>query len=148
MPLPAFNDQGDLPPGVHRATLTEVAERFGRGTPQRQLVTGRLKRIYELAQNTGQLSRCVVFGSYVTAKPAPNDVDIILVMQDDFREPAAPPDARPLFNHQQAQQTLGASVFWVCPAGILLETVDDFLAHWQVKRDLSRRGIVEIVAAE
>jgi hypothetical protein len=76
MPIPAFNAQGDLPVGVHLATLDEVCERFGIGTPQRQLVTQRLRRIYELAQRTGKVERFVIYGSYVTTKPAPNDVDI------------------------------------------------------------------------
>jgi hypothetical protein len=35
MPLPAFDEQGDLPVGVHQATLDEVLTRFGHGTPQR-----------------------------------------------------------------------------------------------------------------
>ena len=80
MTLPEFNSLGDLPEGVHRATLDETLARFGQGSLQRQLVTGRLSRVYELARKTGNLERFVVFGSYVTAKPDPNDVDIILVM--------------------------------------------------------------------
>ena len=86
MPLPAFDSRGDLPVGVHQATLAEVIERFGHGTPQREIVTARLIRIYELARRTGKLLRFVIFGSYVTTKPEPNDVDIILVMADDFTE--------------------------------------------------------------
>jgi hypothetical protein len=56
-----------------------VLARFSQGTPQRQLVTARLARIYELARVTGKLERFVIFGSYVTAEPEPNDVDIILI---------------------------------------------------------------------
>ena len=52
--------------------------RFGHGTPQRHLVTSRLRHIYALAHVTGKLQRFVIFGSYVTAKLEPNDVDIIL----------------------------------------------------------------------
>jgi hypothetical protein len=29
MPLPPFNESGDLPPGVHAATLEQVVGRFG-----------------------------------------------------------------------------------------------------------------------
>jgi hypothetical protein len=32
---PAFNELGDLPIGVYRATLAEVIAHFGYGTPQR-----------------------------------------------------------------------------------------------------------------
>jgi hypothetical protein len=31
MPLPAFNENGDLPEGVHKASLDEVIARFGHG---------------------------------------------------------------------------------------------------------------------
>ena len=33
MPLPPFIASGDLPPGIHRATLSGVLERFGSGRP-------------------------------------------------------------------------------------------------------------------
>jgi predicted nucleotidyltransferase len=145
MPLPEFNSQGDLPEGVHRATFDETLARFGQGALQRQLVTARLSRIYELARRTGRLERFVIFGSYVTAKPDPNDVDIILVMRDDFREQDLSEETLPVFNHLRAQRELGASVFWIRADVVLLETVDQFVAHWQVKRDLTRRGIIEII---
>ena len=148
MPLPEFDQFGDLPVGVHPATLAEVLERFGHSTPQRQLVTGRLRRIYQLAQNTGKLLRFVIFGSYITAKPAPNDVDLILVLQDDLTEQDYDPDMFPLFNHLRAQETLGASLFAIRPGFVIGETVDEFIAHWQIKRDLNQRGIVEIIREE
>lgn len=145
MPLPEFDNYGDLPVGVHPASLDEVCARFGQGTLQRQLVTSRLVRVYDLAWRTGKLERFIIFGSYVTAKPEPNDVDIILIMRDDFREQDYTEDVLPVFNHLRAQRELGASIFWTRPGAVLLETVEEFVAHWQVKRDLSRRGIVEVV---
>ena len=48
MPLPEFNLRGDLPEGIYSATLEEVIARFGAGT-QRQMVSERLRRIYETA---------------------------------------------------------------------------------------------------
>ena len=145
MPLPPFDEQGDLPVGVHRSTLTEVMERFGSHTLQRQLVTARLKRIYELARQTDKLQRFVIFGSYVTAKPAPNDVDIILVMQDDLTEQNYDSEVFPMLDHLRAQRELGASLFAIRPSFIFGETVDDFIAHWQIKRDLTDHGIVEVI---
>ena len=50
MPLPDFNEFGDLPEGRHLASLDEVLARFGSGTSQRQGVTDRLRRIYSLVQ--------------------------------------------------------------------------------------------------
>jgi hypothetical protein len=79
MPLPQLNDAGELPAGVHQATMDEVLAQFGSGTVQRQAVTARLRHIYHLARATRKLERLILFGSYVTAKPDPNDVDIILI---------------------------------------------------------------------
>jgi hypothetical protein len=146
MPLPEFDSHGDLPIGVHRASLAEVRARFGHGTPQRQLVTARLLHVHELASGTGKLERFIIFGSYVTAKPDPNDVDIILVMRDDFQEPDYTDEVLPVLNHLRSQRELGASVFWTRPGAVLLETVDEFVAYWQVTRQLGRRGIIEVVA--
>ena len=144
MPFPEFDSYGDLPAGVHQASLDEVLSRFGQNTPQRLLVSRRLLRIYELARGTGKLARFIIFGSYVTAKPDPNDIDIILVMRDDFLMRECAEEAVPLFHHLRAQAELGASIFWTVPRGVLLETIDQFIEHWQIKRDHSRRGIVEV----
>jgi len=122
----------------------EVLTRFGHGTPQRQVVTARLVRIYELARATGKLLRFVIFGSYVTAQPAPNDIDILLVMRDDFAVAECDEQTQPLFDHLRAQQIFGTSVFSVRPSTALLATVDEFISYWQIKRDQSRRGMNEV----
>ena len=81
---PEFDANGDMPPGIHPATLAEVVAHFGSGTPQRHQVARRLEHIYALAKASGHLVRFIVFGSFVTAKPAPNDVDTFLLMSDGF----------------------------------------------------------------
>jgi len=88
----------------------------------------------------------VIFGSYVTTKPNPNDVDIIMIMRDDFREDDYSEEVLPLLDHRRAQQELGASIFWTRPEAVLLETVDQVIARWQVRRDLGKRGIVELIS--
>jgi predicted nucleotidyltransferase len=85
MALPEFDSNGDLPAGVHQASIEEIVQRFGHGTRQREVVTTRLRRVYEVAQSTGKLERFIIFGSYVTAKANPNDVDVLLVMSPQFR---------------------------------------------------------------
>jgi hypothetical protein len=97
-----------------------------------------------LAARTGQLCRFVIFGSYITAKLDPNDVNIILVMDDDFHRDEMPLELRGLFDHSVAQARHGASVFWVKPSALIGDRVDDFIAHWQAKRDGAKRGIIEV----
>jgi hypothetical protein len=143
MPLPNLNREGELPDGVHQATIDETLARFGSGTPQRQAVTARLLRIYDLAKATGKLER-LLFGRHITATPDPNDVDIVLVMRNDFDVQACDQETRGLFDHLRAAEVFGASIFWIRPVLLLLETLEEFIAHWQIKRDQTRRGIVEV----
>ena len=105
---------------------------------------GRLRRIYSLALATGHLDCLVVFGSYVSDMAEPNDVDVILVMQNDFVTEGCPADSRVLLDHSRAHDELRASVFWVRPDLLLGEPLEQFLAHWERKRDGRRRGIVEV----
>ena len=35
--LPEFDEVGNLPPGIHRATIEEVVQRFGVGSPERDV---------------------------------------------------------------------------------------------------------------
>lgn len=147
MPLPAFNEDGDLPPGVHQATLREVLERFGHGTIQRRAVSERLARIHELASSTGHLARFVVFGSFVTAEEEPGDVDIVLLMEDTFDLSIVRDEAALVFQHMEADAHFGASVFWTRRSGAL-GGEQAMIEYWQVRRDGGRRGIVEVVPEE
>jgi hypothetical protein len=144
--LPDLNDQGDLPEGLHKATLSEVLERFGQGSEARQGATAVLRRIHQLVTATGKLDRFVIFGSYITAKLEPHDVDVVLVMKDDFSMAACDERTRVLFDHQRAEGEVGASIFWLSPSVLLRGSVEDFLLGWGTKRDLTLRGIVEVAS--
>jgi uncharacterized protein DUF6932 len=142
---PEFNPRGDMPAGVHTGTLPEVIAHFGRGTPQRQRVARRLENIYALAKASRHLTRFIIFGSFVTAKSAPNDVDIFILMDDDFDVSQIPGDMQILFDHTAAQNLLGASVFWIrrCAA---LGGEQRAIEHWQITRSGRQRGIVEVIS--
>jgi hypothetical protein len=142
--LPAFSEDGDLPPGVYRATMTEVLERFGQGSIQRRAVADRLQRVYECVVATGQLARFIVFGSFVTAKDDPNDVDIVLVMLDTFDLASVTDESALVFQHPEANTRFGASIFWVTRSGAI-GGEQTMIEYWQVRREGGQRGIVEIV---
>ena len=147
MPLPPITETGDLPQGVHRASLHEILDRFGEGTVQRKLVGMRLSRVYELAATTGQLKRFIVFGSFVSSKAEPNDVDVFLIMDDTFDLSQVTGEASLVFDHSAAQAHFGASIFWLRRLAAL-PTEEVAILGWQVKRDGTRRGVVEIEERE
>jgi hypothetical protein len=92
-------------------TLRNTVDRFGKGSRQRIAVAQRLERIYSVAVGTGQLARFVVFGSFVTAKSEPADVDAFLLMEDTFDMGQLTGEARVLFDHAAAQAHFGAVCF-------------------------------------
>ena len=144
MPLPDLTATGDLPLGVHKTSLSEMTIRFGTGSAPRRLLALRLERIHRIAAETGHLLRFAVFGSFVTSKQEPNDVDAFIIMDDNFDMSAVSGEAGLLFDHSTAQMHFGCSVFWVRRMAALggeQVAIED----WQIKRDGSRRGIVEII---
>jgi uncharacterized protein DUF6932 len=143
--LPALTDGGELPVAVHAASLRELLDRFGVGTAQRKALALRLDRVYRVARATGHLARFVVFGSFLTNKAEPQDVDLFLVMADAFDASQLTGDARLLFDHSAAQAHFGATVFWVRRRAAWPKE-QAAVEFWQVKRDGGRRGVVDIVS--
>ena len=142
---PEFDNNGNLPVGIYQATLTEVLQHFGTGTVQRRLVGQRLERIYTLACGTGQVVKFAVFGSFVTAKPDPEDVDIFMLMENSFDAHQVRGEAAIIFDHLTVQNGEGASVFWIRQLAAI-GGEQEALEHWQTTRENTRCGIVEVIS--
>ncbi len=56
--IPPFNEHGYLPPGVHKASLEEIAERFGRQSQIRMDQMESLRWLMKLVKRLG--ARCQV----------------------------------------------------------------------------------------
>jgi hypothetical protein len=80
--IPDLED-GVLPEGIHDCTIAEVelAFRQFRKTDQRPRLTERLKTYLNDARLAGTASAVIIDGSYVTKKPKPSDIDLILVLR-------------------------------------------------------------------
>ncbi len=81
--IPAFEGNGYLPPGIHRATLDEIEARFGRQSELRRAQIDSLRWLVDLAKRAG-VERIVINGSFVTEIPEPNDVDCVLLIGPGF----------------------------------------------------------------
>ena len=141
---PDFDDKGDLPVGIYQATLAEICAHFGTSTLQRRMIAQRLTRIYALARSTGQLARFIIFGSFVTSKPVPNDVDIFMLMEDPFDAQHVTGEAALIFDHVAAQHAEGASIFWIRRRAAI-DGEEAALQYWQITRAQTTRGIVEVL---
>ena len=71
--IPAPNAIGELPPGMHTATLEEVEAVFVT-TPRRRRLFEGLQRVVQNLYAAG-VRRVFIDGSFVTTKADPNDID-------------------------------------------------------------------------
>src|SRR5580658_7118352 len=101
--LPELIGQGELPPGVHRAGWEEFQGRFCDSAPRRVWLSARLRALLDLAGATGELRRVFIWGSFVTAKPAPRDLDILLIMSEDFEVDRLSAPAQAVFDSTRAK---------------------------------------------
>jgi hypothetical protein len=81
--IPPFDQQGYLPPGVHGATMEEVAALFGQGTEVRQAQVESLYWLLDVARKAG-VRRIIIDGSFTTRAREPNDVDCVLLIDSSF----------------------------------------------------------------
>src|SRR5262249_52111434 len=88
--LPPFDDYGNLPPGIHRCTKEEMAERFGTGSDERVSQFKELLDFIDYAKAAG-IVRLLVNGSFVTGKLSPNDVDVVILPGPNYYQKV--PDA-------------------------------------------------------
>lgn len=82
MPIPLLDRHGFLPAGVHDCTLDELKGRFGsfQISDQRPKLFQKFLALVAEAQ-AARFARCLLIdGSFVTAKPDPNDIDLVLVL--------------------------------------------------------------------
>lgn len=71
--IPTFEDDGNLPPGVHWVDWAELSSRFGYSVYRRRLLRG-LRDALGLLRTAG-CSTAYVDGSFVTQKSEPGDFD-------------------------------------------------------------------------
>jgi hypothetical protein len=139
--LPDFTGDGESPPGVHVAS--DFESRFSGPSPRRLWLSRRLRSLVELAATTGMLRRVFVWGSFVTAKPAPRDLDVLLIMDETFEVDSITGSAQDIFDSTRAKLLFESDVFWA-RASIGNEMLDLWLDTYQTSRSFRKRGIVEL----
>jgi hypothetical protein len=139
--IPDFRDDGYLPEGVHRATEAEVTFRFGAATASRRRLALRLRRWIELARAIAA-KRLFVDGSFVTAKPNPNDVDAVVWLGDDFVDRVSRGDAEAIEREMMLVMRQPQEIF----AAEDRRDWDDWVEFFGRTREADgrRKGVVEV----
>jgi hypothetical protein len=132
--LPEFDDNGYLPRGVHVCGVDELTSRFGSGSPEREVETKELLSFIDWARRAG-IRRLIINGSYVTATPSPNDVDIVILPGESYPHGEAP------YSEQD-------SVWPFLQIVVAIDEAD--LETWATKdfgtdRQMIEKGVVEVL---
>lgn len=147
MPIPRLTAGGELPPGVHRASLQEIEAAFGVRNARRQRLMRGLKGALALLK-AGDVPKVFIDGSFVSAKDEPNDVDgcwstigaDILKLDSRFWDFA---DEKDFQNKRLSlRQEFGIDFF----IAEIIEGVSGkpFPAFFQTNRDGVAKGILEV----
>ena len=75
-------------------------------------------------------------------KPSPGDLDILLIMDEDFEVDGIAP-AQVVFDSVRAKLLFESDVFWA-RSSIGHEILELWLDTYQTSRDFRKRGIVEM----
>ena len=142
--IPDFQEDGNLPPGIHKATWAEVEQRFGTDAHRTRLLRG--FRAMLIVLGAAGCRRVFLDGSFAGAKVIPSDFDAAWDMRDvDLHKLYA---SEPLFwalgagRAAQKAKYLGE----MFPADFIEGTTGrTFLEFFQIDKQTGiRKGIVEI----
>lgn len=141
--IPPFDDQGDLPPGIHRTDLSTFLLRFSvfDRSDRRIRICSRLELLVKEIQTTQFIRRIYVGGSLVSSKPDPNDFDCVLVLDATSFTSELRPFEYNLISRRFVRRRFGGDIL-VAPEGT--EALQQYLEFFQTNRNGKRIGIVEI----
>lgn len=137
---PGADGRHQLPPGIHRATWSELVERFGTNEQRRAILAGLFRALQAL--KAAGCRRVFINGSLVTSKEVPADFDGCWDHEGvDFD--ALDPVLLDFTGRRAAQKAkFGGELFIGATPADALGT--RFLAFFQADRDGRPKGIVEI----
>jgi hypothetical protein len=72
--IPDFDERGNLPPGIHHLTWTQIVTRYGTSPHRRDLLDGLLDALRSL--KAASCGIAYLDGSFVTANEHPGDFDV------------------------------------------------------------------------
>ena len=125
------------------ASLEEIGKRFGTTTPRRQFLFGRLQAVVNHLLSTGSVRNIYLFGSFVSGKASPNDIDLFVVMESGFTTAHLRGEALEVFQHDRCKIRYHADVFWVTGA-IGNERITDLLDVFSRDREKREQPIIEV----
>lgn len=142
--IPPFDTDGDLPPGRHTATWREFQARFcvfTRSDRRLQLCRS-IAQLIDEAQSAHIVERVIFGGSFVSARPEPNDFDGIVVLRAGTQYDTLQPFQRWFADTREASRRYRGDIFVARADQPTLDIYCDFFA---MNRHGKQVGLVEVI---
>ena len=143
MKLPELNADGYLEPGIYLASLEEVLERFGTGSTRERL-SNLLRLIVENARKYPTIKRVWLWGSFISAKPEPADLDYSIVVDPRHRTVTIESEDRRFFVPFDARVHYGVDGSYLVINEHPLEYYFQILEFVCYDKNRQSRGILEV----
>jgi hypothetical protein len=144
--LPAFDADGDLPAGVHTASLAEIENRFGKfiDSDQRVHQFSSVKDLADMAKSSGIVERLFIGGSFITTKSKPNDIDLVIVISKDVDFDSLNPSQMVVADRASLSRVFKGGTFDVIVVRNGTGRMQTAIEFFQTNRDNKPIGIVEV----
>jgi Polymerase beta, Nucleotidyltransferase len=125
------------------ASLEEIGRQFGTSSPRRQFLFEQLKILTSVLRTTGSVKAAFLFGSFVTGKVSPNDIDLFVVMRAGFSTADLSQPTLTVFQHDNCRIRYHADVFWVTET-VGEDRINDVLDVFSRDRQGRSQSIFEV----
>ena len=87
-----FDPDGWLPEGIYPTTIEEIDRVFGTtmGRESRPDLMGKLMNFIKEVAEVSWIKAIIVNGGFVSLRPDPNDIDILIVLDDNYVNSSSP----------------------------------------------------------
>lgn len=125
------------------ASVEEIRTLFGLRTPRRQFLFQQLQTVIHRLRATKEVKQIYLFGSFVSGKESPNDIDLFVVMNGTFSTKNLSGKDLDVFQHDVCRILFHADVFWVTET-VGADRIEDLLDVFSRNREGHAQPIVEV----
>jgi predicted nucleotidyltransferase len=125
------------------ASLDDLRIRFGTSTPRRQFLFRQLEIVIDQLLITRSVKQIYLFGSFVSGKASPNDVDLLVVMNAGFSTTQLGGKVLELFQHDVCRIRYQADLFWVIEV-VGNARIEDLLEVFSRDREGRAQSVIEV----
>lgn len=139
--IPQIDSQGFLPQGLHDTSIQEIRSVLGFNPHRNSLIDG-LDNFVHIWNASGFVDYAVIDGSFVTSKPEPGDIDMLLIPTDGAIESNNFGDLLQScsYDYKFTKKEFGCHAFVVFGR----EQIEDWIGYFSIDKQGNVRGLLRL----